>query len=134
MFGIGPYIESEGGDMHADGMMEKTRLLTLTLNMLAVTRLMFPTCNIAAATALESLVPGGRVLGIGAGCNVVMPNLTPTRARVNYRLYRKKTEAEQEQIPLAVLEKDIESTGRHVAKFRLGSSVHFRARFNLAAD
>lgn len=134
MFGMGPYIESEGGDMHADGMMEKKQLLTLTLNMLAITRLMFPTCNIAAATALESLVPGGRVLGIGAGCNVVMPNLTPTRARVNYRLYRKKTEAEQEQIPLAVLEKDIESTGRRVAKFRLGSSAHFRARFNLAAD
>ena len=134
MFGMGPYIESEGGDMHAEGMMEKNRLLTLSLNMLAVTRLMFPTCNIAAATALESLVPNGRLLGISAGCNVIMPNLTPARGRVNYRLYRKKAEAESEQTPLEELEKRIESTGRHVAKFRLGSSVRFRKRFNLAVD
>ena len=134
MFGMGPYIESECGDMHAEGMMEKNRLLTLSLNMLAVTRLMFPTCNIAAATALESLVPNGRILGIKAGCNVVMPNMTPSRARVHYRLYRKKAEAEKAQTPLSVLEKHIESTGRHVAKFRLGSSAHFRERFNLAAD
>lgn len=134
MFGMGPYIESEGGDMIGEKTLSVSRLLTQSLNMLAVTRLLFPTCNIAAATALEALVPNGRVLGILAGCNVLMPNMTPSRGRKNYRLYRKKADAEKEQTPLCQLEQAITKTGREIAKNSLGSSVRFRTRFNLPVD
>ena len=50
-----------------------------------------PKINIAAATALEVLNPRGRELGILAGANVVMPNVTPSEERVKYNLYNRKT-------------------------------------------
>ena len=134
MFGMGPYIESEGGDMVGEGMLPVTTLLSLSLNMIAATRLVFPTCNMAAATALESLTPNGRILGVLAGCNVLMPNVTPGEARKNYRLYRNKAEAEKEATPLYALEESLQSTGRVIRKDRLGSSVHFRKRLNLPID
>lgn len=134
MFGMGPYIESEGGDMVGEGMLERNLLLSRTLNMLSVTRLLFPTCNMAAATALEALIPNGRVLGVMAGCNVLMPNVTPERARKDYRLYRKKAEAEKESVPLSILEESLKTTGRVIRKDRLGSSMHFRRRANLPRD
>ncbi len=134
MFGMGPYIESEGGDMVGEGMLEKDLLLSRTLNMLSVTRLLFPTCNMAAATALEVLVPNGRVLGVLSGCNVLMPNVTPERARKDYRLYRKKADAEKESVPLSTLEESLKVTGRVIRKDRLGSSMHFRRRTNRPRD
>ncbi len=134
MFGMGPYIESEGGDMVGEGMLERDLLLSRTLNMLSVTRLLFPTCNMAAATALEVLIPNGRVLGVLAGCNVLMPNVTPERARKDYRLYRKKADAEKESVPLSVLEESLKTTERVIRKDRLGSSMHFRRRTNLPRD
>ena len=69
--------------MVADGMMQKDALLTLTRNMLSATRLALPTVNMAAATALETLVAGGRTLGVLSGCNVIMPNVTPQRTRAS---------------------------------------------------
>lgn len=134
MFGMGPYIESEGGDMVGEGMLELDLLLSRSLNMLSVTRLLFPTCNIAAATALEALIPNGRILGVLAGCNVLMPNVTPEQARKDYRLYRKKTDAEKASVPLSVLEDALKTTGRIIRKDCLGSSMHFRRLANLPRD
>ena len=46
------------------------------------------------ATALEALDPAeGRDLGIRAGANVIMTNLTPARYRENYNLYPGKVSA-----------------------------------------
>lgn len=104
MLGMGPYLVSHGGDMVADGMMQKDALLTLTRNMLSATRLALPTVNMAAATALETLVTGGRTLGVLSGCNVIMPNVTPQRTRASYQLYDNKQGTESEPDSNVMLE------------------------------
>ena len=134
MLGMGPYLVSHGGDMIADGMMEKPALLSLTRNMLAATRLALPTVNMAAATALETLVAGGRALGVLSGCNVMMPNVTPQRTRASYQLYDNKQGTESEADSNILLEKElVEVTGRGIGRNRFGSSLHFRRRNGLSA-
>ena len=96
MVGMGPYIP-HGGTPLADvaargGRREREELLALGLKMIALTRLYLWNVNIVAATALEALDPeNGRARGIDAGANVVMPNLTPAKYRVEYDLYPGKT-------------------------------------------
>ncbi len=134
MLGMGPYLVSHGGAMVEDGMMQKDVLLTLTRNMLAATRLALPTVNIAAATALETLVPGGRSLGVLSGCNVMMPNVTPQRTRASYQLYDNKQGTEAEPDSNVELEKELVAvTGREIGRHRYGSSLHFRSRRGLPA-
>ena len=86
MIGIGPYIHHDdtplGGS--ADGSLE------LTLRLIAVLRLMFPWALIPSTTALASLDPRGRTLGLQAGANVIMPNLSPPQFRENYSIYNNK--------------------------------------------
>ena len=48
--------------------------------MLGLIRLMLPKVLLPATTALGTIHPKGRELGILAGANVVMPNLSPTES------------------------------------------------------
>ncbi|MBQ8640959.1 MAG: [Clostridia bacterium] len=86
MIGIGPYIT------HADTPFAsfENGSLPLTLRLIAVLRLMFPYALIPATTALGTIHPKGRELGLQAGANVVMPNLSPVRVRKLYALYENK--------------------------------------------
>ena len=62
--------------------------------MIAEVRRRLPHVNMVAATALDALAPGrGRELGLAAGANVIMPDLTPDRYKVAYDLYPGKTAA-----------------------------------------
>ena len=86
MIGIGPFIphhETPFADKQS-GTME------LTLRMLSILRLLFPYVLLPATTALGTISPIGRELGLKAGANVMMPNLTPTDARKHYDLYDNK--------------------------------------------
>lgn len=86
MIGIGPYIvhhDTPFKDM-SDGS------LALTLKMLSVTRLLFPYVLLPATTALGTIRQGGREMGLKAGANVIMPNLSPTGVRKLYSLYENK--------------------------------------------
>lgn len=86
MIGIGPYIPHAGTPFSgfAGGS------LSLTLRMISVLRLMFPYALLPATTALGTIHPQGRELGLKAGANVVMPNLSPTAVRKLYSLYDNK--------------------------------------------
>ena len=129
MIGMGPYITSNGADMADEGMMDKTALMRLSLNMLATTRLVIPDVNMAAATALHALEDNGREKGIMHGCNVIMPNITPRVVRKNYQLYANKPFIEQEPSDTnKYLQHSIEQTGRNVGLNVLGSSVHWVKR------
>ncbi len=86
MVGIGPFIPHHQTPFAT----EPAGSLDLTLNLLALTRLMLPQVLLPATTALASLDPEGRELGILAGANVVMPNLSPRSAREKYQLYNNK--------------------------------------------
>ena len=58
--------------------------------MLGLLRLMLPKVLLPATTALGTIHPKGRELGIQAGANVVMPNLSPVSVRKDYSLYDNK--------------------------------------------
>lgn len=62
-----------------------------TLRVLALLRLACPRANLPATTALASLDPKrGQLLALRAGCNVIMPNFTPSARREHYRIYDHK--------------------------------------------
>lgn len=86
MVGIGPFIP------HKDTQFAKEAAgtLELTLFMLGLIRLMIPKVLLPATTALGTIDPNGRELGILAGANVVMPNLSPIDVRKKYLLYNDK--------------------------------------------
>lgn len=86
MVGIGPFIPHHDTPFRecAQGS------LTQTLTMVALTRLLLPGTLLPATTALGTIHPEGRELGLRAGANVVMPNLSPAAVRSQYSLYDRK--------------------------------------------
>ncbi len=86
MIGIGPYITHDDTPFASF----KSGSLDLTLRLLSILRLMFPYALIPATTALGTIHPQGRELGLKAGANVVMPNLSPVSVRKLYSLYENK--------------------------------------------
>ena len=86
MIGIGPYLPQANTPFHQ----EAGGSLALTLRLISMLRLLFPTALIPATTALGTLDPRGREKGFQAGANVVMPNLSPVKNRKQYELYDNK--------------------------------------------
>lgn len=86
MVGIGPFIPQK--DTPFGG--EKAGTLDRTLRLLSIIRLMNPHVLLPATTALGTIHPQGREMGIQAGANVVMPNLSPVEVRDKYKLYDNK--------------------------------------------
>lgn len=86
MIGIGPYITHEDTPFSVF----ESGNLHLTLRLISILRLMFPYALIPATTALGTIHPQGRELGLKAGANVVMPNLSPVSVRKLYSLYENK--------------------------------------------
>lgn len=86
MIGIGPFISHKDTPFaeYENGSLE------LTLRLVAILRLMFPYALIPSTTALGTIHPEGREMGLKAGANVVMPNLSPVEVRKKYLLYDNK--------------------------------------------
>lgn len=86
MVGIGPFLSHRDTPFanQPNGSFEDTLLL------LSILRIMIPTLLLPATTALGTIHPKGRELGILAGANVVMPNLSPVAIRDKYTLYDNK--------------------------------------------
>lgn len=86
MVGIGPFISAH--DTPFAG--QPNGKVGYTLRLLAIIRLMHPPVLLPATTALGTLHPQGRELGIQFGANVVMPNLSPRDHRKDYSIYDNK--------------------------------------------
>ncbi len=86
MIGIGPFIP------HCDTIFagEETPDSKLTLILLALVRIMLPKVLMPSTTALGTIEDGGREMGLEAGANVVMPNLSPVSHRKEYAIYDNK--------------------------------------------
>ncbi|NLV35461.1 MAG: [FeFe] hydrogenase H-cluster radical SAM maturase HydE [Clostridiaceae bacterium] len=86
MVGIGPFISHKQSPFanFSSGSLE------LTLFLIGILRLMLPRVLMPATTALGTINPQGRELGILAGANVVMPNLSPIGVRSKYSIYDDK--------------------------------------------
>ncbi|SEI55545.1 biotin synthase [Lachnospiraceae bacterium A10] len=86
MCGIGPYIVHHETPFRG----EKSGTVEMTCFLLSLIRLIYPEILLPATTALGTMHPRGRELGIESGANVVMPNLTPVGVRKQYELYENK--------------------------------------------
>ena len=108
MCGIGPFIP------HHDTPFRDASAGTLqqTLLLLSVIRLIHPRVLLPATTALGTIHPRGRELGIEAGANVVMPNLSPVGVRKQYALYDNKICTGEESAQCrGCLERRVEAIG-----------------------
>ncbi len=86
MCGIGPFVP------HKDTPFKNFSAGTveLTCYLLSIIRLIYPPVLLPATTALGTIHPMGRELGVMSGANVVMPNLSPVNVRKKYELYDNK--------------------------------------------
>lgn len=115
MIGIGPFIPHNETPF-ADA---KQGSLELTLRMLSILRIMFPYALLPSTTALGTIHPSGRELGLKAGANVVMPNLSPVGVRKLYELYENKICTGDEAAECKIcLEKRVENAGYKIVTDR----------------
>lgn len=111
MIGIGPYISHDKTPFagYPNGSLD------MTLRLLSIIRLMFPYVLLPATTALGTIHPDGRELGLKAGANVVMPNLSPVRVRKLYELYENKICTGEEAAQCrGCLERRVERAGYNI--------------------
>jgi biotin synthase len=89
--------------------------------------------NIAAATALQALKPDGRELGLKAGANIIMPNITDLEYRGAYQLYDDKPclDENSDQCKNCLTNRII-SAGETVGFGEWGDSPHFFKRTRTA--
>lgn len=115
MVGIGPFISHK--DTPFKDMQNGT--LEQTLKMLGIVRLMLPKVLLPSTTALGTINPQGREMGILWGANVVMPNLSPTDVRKKYMLYDNKISTGDEAAESRYnMEKRMEKIGYKVVENR----------------
>jgi len=122
MIGIGPFLK------HADTPFAQFEngSLKVTLRLLAMLRLLFPYALLPSTTALGTIHPNGREMGLKAGANVVMPNLSPVDYRKLYSLYENKICTGEESAQCrGCLEQRIKSAG-----YRAVTAVGDRAGWN----
>lgn len=83
MIGIGPFIPHPDTVFHS----EKTGNIELSLNSVALTRIITRNTWLPATTAIASLEKDYRLDALNSGANVIMPSFTPQRVRKNYEIY-----------------------------------------------
>ena len=135
MIGMGPYIVHSQTPLAATVKdFDPARQLQLGLRMIALTRIMLEDVNIAATTALQALDPRGRELGLEAGANILMPNVTDVKYRDGYQLYDGKPCLDENASQCKdCLRRRIESVGETIGLGQWGDSPHFVKR-NQAKD
>lgn len=124
MVGIGPFIPQKDTPFAAEpaGTLEQTLLL------LSIVRLLLPKVLLPATTALGTIHPQGRELGLLAGANVCMPNLSPGGVRKHYALYdHKLSDGAEAAESLQTLEKRLKKIGCEMALTR-GDHIQFERK------
>lgn len=112
MIGIGPFIphkDTPFRDFPAGS--PETTLFVLSL-----CRIMMPQVLLPATTALGTVRGDGRQMGVLAGCNVIMPNLSPMSVRKKYLLYDNKAGIhDSARVGMEKLEKQLSEIGYHLS-------------------
>lgn len=131
MCGMGPYIEHQQTPLfkHKDILWPIEKRFSVTLNMIALLRIIMKDINIAAATALQAIDPMGREKALRIGANVIMPNITPTLHRKDYQLYENKPCTDEGAEDCGnCMNMRIELADREVGLGEWGDSKHFLNR------
>ncbi len=112
MIGIGPFLTHKDTPFHKF----ENGSFHLTLKIISILRLMFPYSLIPSTTALGTINKNGRELGLKAGANVIMPNLSPGNVRKKYTLYDNKVYSGNEAAEsIKLLSELIKESGFNVA-------------------
>ena len=94
--------------------------------MISAARLFLKDVNIAATTALQALKYAGREMGLKAGANIIMPNVTDTQFRASYLLYENKPCVDENTDDcMGCLEKRIININETIGYNEWGDSPHF---------
>ncbi len=130
MIGMGPFIPHHETPLaHLLPSCDPRQALEAGLKMIAVTRIALKDVNIASTTALQALMPSGRELGLLAGANIIMPNITDTSFRRGYQLYEGKPGLDENALSSReALERSILSIGETIGYEEWGDSRHFKTR------
>lgn len=132
MVGMGPFLPHHDTPMGKNvDFSEKFRRqqLELGLKMISAVRLQLHNTNIASTTALEALRNDGRELGLLAGGNVIMPNITDPEYRKNYKLYENKPSVnESSEDSIRKLTRKVAAIGEEINWNKRGDSPHYFAR------
>ena len=111
MIGVGPFLPHKDTPFRD----EKKGSVELTLFILALCRIMLPKVLLPSTTALGTLDTDGRKQGVLAGCNVIMPNLSPLSVRKKYMLYDEKAGTDISAAEgIALLRQQMEEIGYEV--------------------
>ena len=113
MIGIGPFIAHPQTPLKncANGD------LTLSLKVMALTRIMLKNINIPATTAMETLNPDGRLMALQSGANVIMPNVTDVNYCEKYDIYPNKAHLDDDILhSRKIVEDKLKTIGRTVSK------------------
>jgi len=131
MVGMGPYIEHENTPLfeYRAQLLPLKERLEISLNMVAVLRIMMKNINIAATTAMQTIDPQGRERALLAGANVMMPNLTPAKYRDSYLLYKDKPGVADDAVGSKnAMEQSILLAGETIGYGEWGDSKHYELR------
>lgn len=133
MVGMGPYIEHHDTPLYTvPNCYSRKDRFNLSLKMIALLRILMPDINIAASTAMQTLDPRGWERAIKAGANVIMPNITPTDYRENYKLYEEKVcIKEKPEESKEYINGRMESIGYRLGYGEWGDSLHYSKRQKL---
>lgn len=113
MAGIGPFLPNSDTPLAN----EKGGSFLLSQKTMAIMRLLLPKINIPATTAMESLMPNGRIIALQSGANVVMPNVTEVYYRSKYLIYPNKIAVDSDaQETLSIIKTQLESIARPIAR------------------
>lgn len=121
MIGIGPFIPHPATPLGSGQLRPPIAPFdqvpadeSMVYKMIALTRIQCPGSNIPSTTALATINrTHGRKLGLSAGANVVMPNLTPVKYRSLYQIYPAKACIEESATDCSnCLGEQIRSLGR----------------------
>lgn len=127
MIGLGPYVTHPDAvldDFGTDSDTRKAERLFMTCKMIAVCRLVLKDVNIASATALSALDPeNGRLRGLLAGANVIMPNTGNPVHRKDYFLYDNKPDTAE---AISSIQRTAALAGCSVELDTQGNPPHFK--------
>ncbi len=128
MCGMGPYLEHEKTPLyaHQSELLSKKTRYSLSLKMIAILRLLMPDINIAASTAMQTINNYGRERAIQVGANVIMPNITPDKAREDYYLYDNKPM--HTQYERKYLEDNLKNINHTIGYNKWGDSLHYKQK------
>ncbi|PID90984.1 MAG: [FeFe] hydrogenase H-cluster radical SAM maturase HydE [Bacteroidetes bacterium] len=132
MVGMGPYLLHPDTPLaaRAGELWTVEERFDASVAMVAVLRILMPTINIAATTALQAIRPDGRDWALRAGANVLMPNITPRGRQDDYSLYAGKPQSVMDaEDSLEVLAHHVEERcGCELRLGEQGNSRHYLER------